>query len=114
MKTKSKNFIVGAATPWEPAGTGVRRQIMGYDGQVMIVKVEFQQGAVGAVHEHFHSQVSYVASGKFEVQINNEKQVLSAGDGFYVAPDIPHGVLCLEAGVLIDTFSPMRLDFIKD
>jgi quercetin dioxygenase-like cupin family protein len=113
MKTKSKNFIMSEATPWEPAGTGVRRQILGYDGQLMLVKVEFQKGAVGSVHEHFHSQASYVVSGKFEVQINGEKQVLSAGDGFFVAPDVSHGALCLEAGVLIDTFSPMRLDFIK-
>jgi quercetin dioxygenase-like cupin family protein len=112
MKTKSKKFIMAEATPWEPAGVGVRRQILGYDGQLMLVKVEFQKGAIGSVHEHFHSQASYVASGKFEVQINDEKQVLGVGDGFYVAPDVPHGVLCLEAGVLIDTFSPMRLDFL--
>jgi quercetin dioxygenase-like cupin family protein len=113
MKTKSNNFSMGEAMAWESAGSGMRRQVMGYDGQLMLVKVEFQKGAVGSVHEHFHSQASYVASGKFEVQINGEKQVLSAGDGFYVAPDVPHGALCLEAGVLIDTFSPMRLDFIK-
>lgn len=112
MKTKSKNFITEEATPWESTGVGVRRQILGYDGQLMLVKVEFQEGAIGAVHEHFHSQASYVASGKFEVQIDGEKQTLSAGDGFYISPDIPHGVLCLEAGVLIDTFSPVRLDFI--
>ncbi|MDR0711259.1 MAG: cupin domain-containing protein [Prevotellaceae bacterium] len=113
MKTKSKNFNMNDEIAWEPAGNGMRRQIMGYDGQLMLVKVEFQKGAVGAVHEHFHSQASCVVSGKFEVQINGEKQALSPGDGFYVAPGVPHGAICLEAGVLIDTFSPVRLDFIK-
>ena len=45
--------------------------------------------------------------------IGKEKKVLRAGDGYYVAPNMPHGCVCLEAGVLIDTFSPMREDFLK-
>lgn len=39
-KTRSETFISGEKA-WEPAGTGVTRQIMGYDGQVMLVKVKF-------------------------------------------------------------------------
>jgi len=39
------------------------------------------------------------------------KKVLKAGDVFYVAPNLIHGAVCLEAGVLIDVFSPMREDF---
>ena len=113
MKTRSKDFILGEETPWEPAGEGVCRQIMAYDGQVMLVQVKFVKGAIGLPHEHFHSQASFVVSGKFEVEIGEQKKVLSAGDSFYVEPDMRHGVVCLEAGVLIDTFTPMRLDFLK-
>jgi quercetin dioxygenase-like cupin family protein len=54
-----------------------------------------------------------VVSGKFEVMINGEKKILEAGDGFYIEPDVPHGAVCLEEGILIDTFSPMRQDFLK-
>lgn len=113
MRTRSANFILGAETAWEKAGEGVRRQIMGYDGQLMLVKVEFQKGSVGTVHEHYHSQASFVVSGKFEVEINGEKKILVAGDSFYIEPDASHGAVCLEAGTLIDTFSPMRADFLK-
>jgi quercetin dioxygenase-like cupin family protein len=45
--------------------------------------------------------------------INGEKKILEAGDGFYIEPDVPHGAVCLEEGILIDTFSPMRQDFLK-
>lgn len=113
MKTRSKTFLHENEIQWEKAGEGVRRQIMGYDGQLMIVKVEFEKGSIGPIHEHYHSQATYVVSGKFEVNINNEKCVLSAGDGFYVEPDAPHGATCLEAGTLIDTFAPHRADFIN-
>lgn len=50
---------------------------------------------------------------EFTVNIGDKKQVLRAGDGYYVAPNLPHGCVCLEAGILIDTFSPMREDFLK-
>ena len=113
MKTKSERFQEAENLVWEPAGEGVRRQIMGYDGQIMVVKVEFQKGSIGYQHEHFHSQASYVVSGKFEVTINGERKVLVAGDGFYVEPDEIHGAVCLEAGTLIDVFSPHRADFLK-
>ena len=45
--------------------------------------------------------------------IGEEKKILKAGDGYYVAPNLFHGCVCLEAGVLIDTFTPMREDFLK-
>ncbi|MDR2496494.1 MAG: cupin domain-containing protein [Tannerellaceae bacterium] len=110
----SCKFQIGDERPWEPAGLGIKRQVMGYDGRLMLVKVAFEQGAVGTLHTHAHSQASYVVSGCFELSVNNEKRVLRPGDGFYVEPDAPHECLCLEAGLLIDAFSPARLDFIND
>ena len=111
MKTRSTDFILEKETAWQAAGDGVVRQIMAYDGQIMLVKVKFEKGAVGTVHSHFQSQASVVMSGKFEVEVDGKKQILSAGDSFYVAPEVPHGVICLEAGILIDTFTPVASGF---
>lgn len=66
MKTRSEVFQFEKELKWEHPAPGIRRQIMGYDGQLMMVKVEFEKGAVGTLHEHYHSQATYVASGKFE------------------------------------------------
>lgn len=112
-KTRSETFIHGDKIEWEPAGEGVRRQILGYDGQVMLVKIKFEKGAVGAAHAHYHTQTTYVVSGKFEFTIGGEKKIVSAGDGLYMEPDILHGCVCLEPGILIDCFAPMRADFLK-
>ena len=108
MKTGSENFIFAEGKEWEPAGEGVVRQIMGYNDDIMVVKVKFEKGAVGAVHHHIHSQVTYVESGKFEFTINGVKKIVSAGDCLYKEPDAVHGCVCLEPGMLIDCFSPMR------
>ena len=103
MKTCSETFQFEKDLKWENPAPGVNRQIMAYDGQLM----------VGTMHEHYHSQATYVVSGKFELTIGDKKEILSAGDGYYVAPDEWHGCVCLEAGILIDTFSPVRADFLN-
>ena len=113
MKTRSADYQFGESLPWEAVGPGVKRQIMGYDGQIMAVKVHFDKGGVGVLHEHYQSQVTYVVSGKFEVYIGDKTQVLSAGDGYYIEPDLIHGCKCLEEGILIDMFSPYRHDFMN-
>lgn len=113
MKTCSKTFVIESETPWIDLGGGVKRQIMGYDGQLMLVKVKFEKGAIGTMHEHFHSQSTMVVSGVFEFTVGDETMIVKAGDGIYMEPDVLHGCTCIEEGVLIDTFSPMREDFIK-
>lgn len=113
MKTTSGVWQIEKDMQWETVGEGVRRQIMGYDKNLMLVKVDFKKGAVGSLHAHPHSQATYVVSGKFELTIGDEKKVIEKGDGYYVAPDVLHGCVCLEDGILIDTFSPAREDFLK-
>ncbi len=106
-------FIENKDVAWETVGEGLRRKIMSYDDRVMMVKVDFKKGAIGTLHQHYHTQISHVESGVFEVEINGEKKILKAGDAFYIPPNIIHGAVCLEKGMLIDIFSPMREDFIK-
>ncbi len=100
--------------PWINVAPGIQRQVYGYGDKVMLVKVKFEEGAVGAIHQHEHIQVSYVQSGEFEITIGDEKKILYAGDGFYVPSGALHGSVCLKPGILIDVFSPHREDFLVD
>ncbi len=115
MKTNEEQqvHIEDKSIALEPVGLGVNRKIMAYDDQLMLVKVFFDQGGVGTLHSHPHSQITHIESGSFEVEIDGVKKILKAGDAFYIPPYVLHGAICLEKGVLIDVFSPMREDFIK-
>lgn len=113
MICQSDNFVLGSTQPTETVGVGLKRQILGFNGQIMMVRVWFDEGAVGEVHSHFHSQVSYVESGKFAVNVGGEIKYLIAGDSFFIPPNIDHGAVCMEAGVLLDVFSPVREDFLN-
>ena len=107
----SEKFMSGNDLEWEVVGEGLKRKIMGYDDKIMLVKVFFEVGAVGQLHEHYHSQVTYVESGSFDVTIDGVTKTLKGGDSFYIPPHALHGAICTEAGVLIDVFSPIREDF---
>ncbi len=110
---KLRRFVKTEGLEWENAGEGIRRKILGYDTNLMMVRVEFKSGAVGYQHTHPHRQVTYVESGRFEVQIDGKKDILRRGDSFIVEPDLPHGVTALDDGCLIDVFNPAREDFLK-
>jgi quercetin dioxygenase-like cupin family protein len=106
-------FIENADIPWQEMAPGVRRKIMAYEEKLMVVKVEFQTGGIGSVHQHPHVQITHIEKGIFEVEIAGKKKILRTGDAFYIPSNVLHGAVCLEEGVLIDVFSPMREDFIE-
>lgn len=110
---QSKEFQFEKETEWENAAPGIRRQVYGYDDKIMMVKAKFEKDAIGTLHEHHHSQVTYVDSGVFEMTIGDEKKIIKKGDGYYVPPHVLHGCVCLEPGMLIDVFSPLREDFLS-
>ena len=112
MKRASEKYILTGNMEWEELGGGVSRKFLGYDNQIMMVKVKFEQGAVGSPHQHFHTQATYCVEGKFEFEIDGVKQIVEAGDGVYIEPNLLHSAVCLEPGILIDTFSPVREDFL--
>lgn len=112
MNIFGKTLVEDNEIAWEELGGGIRRKIMSYDNDVMLMKVAFEKGGIGNLHYHPHKQISYVAKGKFEVTIGEDKKLLSEGDVYFAPSNITHGVVCLEEGLLIDVFNPMREDLI--
>jgi quercetin dioxygenase-like cupin family protein len=106
-------FIESHTVRVETVAEGVTRQILGHDRQLMMVRVDFRPRAIGALHAHPHRQVTFVARGRFEVEIGGVKQTLSAGDSFFVPGNAPHGVLALDEGTLVDVFAPAREEWLS-
>lgn len=104
----------GSSTPIETVGDGIKRQMFGYNDSIMMVRVQFEAGAIGDVHSHPHTQVSYVESGEFDVFIDGVEKRLGPGDSFFIHPNLDHGAVCRKAGVLLDVFSPIREDFLSE
>lgn len=106
MFIKNESCHVTACEP------GVTRKVMGYQDSVMMCEITFETGAKGNVHSHPHTQVTYIAEGKFEFTIDGETQIVTKGDCVLMPPNAVHGTVCLEAGKLVDVFTPKRDDFL--
>jgi len=63
-----------------------------YGQNLMLSYLEIDEGAEVPLHSHPHEQ---------------------AGDTLYKRPGIVHGCVCRKAGVLLDTFTPQRQDFLQ-
>ena len=109
---QSKEFFFQEEQQWEQMDPLLRRQIHGYDDKIMLVIADFKEGGVGQLHKHYHSQVTYVESGEFEMTIGDQVKIIKGGDSYYIPPHVMHGCKCLKAGKLIDVFSPHREDFL--
>ncbi len=95
-----------------PCGEGVERKILAYCDGMMAVENHFKKGAVGAMHSHPHTQLTYVIDGAFEFTVADDTRIVRKGDILLKQDGIVHGCVCIEEGILLDVFTPMREDFV--
>lgn len=113
MRQENLTLVNNDEISFDNLGGGIQRKIMTFCDEIMVTKNIFEKGAVGAIHNHPHLQVGYVAKGVFEVTIGENTKVLKVGDVFYAFSMVLHGVVCLEEGELVDFFNPKRDDFLN-
>lgn len=106
-------FIKASEAPVTNLPGGLVRKVLCHNEELMVVEIEFPAGAPGGLHTHPHVQSTYVKSGVFEYAIGEEKFIMHAGDSIVVESNAPHGCSCIEAGVILDIFTPVREDFLK-
>jgi quercetin dioxygenase-like cupin family protein len=112
LRRKGDPFAADDEVAWVQSAPGIRRKVLCYDDSMMLVRFAFEPGAVGAEHSHPHRQCSVVESGVFDVTIGGKTRRLAAGGSYLVAPGVLHGAVAVEAGVIVDVFSPLREDFL--
>lgn len=110
---RSGIFVLAKDTPVETLEPGIKRQILTYGPDLMLCRLWFDTGVSGTVHQHPHSQISYIESGRFRAMMGGQERDLVAGDSVAITPDTDHGITCIEAGSLLDIFNPAREDFLE-
>ena len=114
MGKTSKNQVwnFNADIDSESCAPGVKRKVLAYGEELMCVENFFEEGAIGALHHHSHTQITYVVTGEFEFTIDGESKIVRAGDTLLKRNSVEHGCVCRKAGILLDIFTPMREDFV--
>ena len=112
MTEKGQRWVPHEGAEAQSGGEGVTRRVLAYSDVLMCVENTFEKGAVGKLHSHPHTQITYVVSGVFSFTIDGEERTVKAGDTMLKEDGVVHGCSCLEAGILLDIFNPMRADFV--
>jgi len=98
--------------PIVPTDPGVTRQVLADSPELMMVCFRFEKEAEGKLHHHPHVQSTYVKTGRFRFSQDGVETEYGPGDSFVIPTEAVHGCVCLEAGELIDCFTPRRDDFL--
>ena len=112
LAEKNSNWVFNNDVDSIQTSEGLARKVLAYCDAAMCVENRFEAGAVGALHSHPHTQVTYIAEGVFEFTIGDTKRVVKKGDAMLKQNGVTHGCVCLEKGVVVDFFVPMRADFL--
>ena len=112
MNRMSDVFVFGNEREAVPMLPGVTRKSLAYSESMIVCEIRLEKGAEIPSHQHVHEQSSTVISGKLRYTVGDETRVVSAGDSVLLPSNVPHSVEVLEDTVIIDTFSPLREEYI--
>ncbi len=112
MAEKNQRWVSAEDVTKNEVAPGVIRKMLAFCDEIMCVENVFEEGAVGALHSHPHTQITYVLDGEFEFEIDGEKRIVKKGDTLLKQDGIMHGCVCTKKGALLDIFNPLREDFL--
>ncbi len=98
--------------PWVAICPGIKRRTIAHGEKMYQMLVQLDAGSVMPPHQHPHEQIVHVVSGRMKLIVDGTPHELTAGQAFYLASNVPHGVETIEETMVIDTFSPPREDLL--
>lgn len=91
---------------------GISFDVLAIGINSMVTKMNYSQGDYASVHSHPNEQSGYVVSGKYKIMIDGEEFLITIGDSYAIPENIPHSMEVIEAGEIIDVFTPIRKDYL--
>jgi len=78
----------------------------------MIGRLSLKKGAIVPPHKHLAEQITMVMSGALKFTIGGEDITVKAGEVLVIPPNVVHSAEALEDSDDIDSFSPLRVDWL--
>jgi quercetin dioxygenase-like cupin family protein len=95
---------------------GVERETLASGKHLMVIRVTFKKGSGVPWHAHAHEQSSYIEKGQLKLLLmegQEEKEILlNQGMSAIVLPNVKHKAIAMEDTVDINSFTPIREDYL--
>jgi quercetin dioxygenase-like cupin family protein len=98
--------------PWIEICPGIKRRTVSSGTSMYQMLAQLDAGSRMPEHKHAQEQIAHVLKGRMRLIVEGVPHELGAGDAFYLASNVPHGVETIEDTTVLDTFSPPREDYL--
>ena len=98
--------------PWIEICPGIKRRTVAHGRTMYQMIAQLEAGSKMQEHRHPQEQVVHILEGKMRLIVDGTPHELAAGDSFYLASNVPHGVETIEDTRVLDTFSPPRDEYL--
>lgn len=80
---------------------------------MMLAQVFLKKGCVVVAHSHVSEQMTYILKGSMIFRLPDREITLNEGDVLNIPSGVEHSAVALEDTLDLDTFSPVREDWLK-
>jgi quercetin dioxygenase-like cupin family protein len=98
--------------PWITICPGIKRQTLTSGKAMYQMLATLEAGSKMPAHHHPQEQIVHILSGRMKLIVDGMPHDMAAGDSFYLASNVPHGVETIEETRVVDTFSPPRDEYL--
>ncbi|MCD8190605.1 MAG: cupin domain-containing protein [Clostridiales bacterium] len=91
---------------------GVSLDSLAVGEKSQVTKMNYVAGNYASPHRHPHEQCGYVISGRYTLTVGAAAYELTAGDTYAIPGGMLHSFRVLEAGEVVDVFTPPREDYL--
>jgi len=91
---------------------GVDFVVLSHGQKSMVTKMLYKSEDNVPYHKHPNEQSGYVLSGKYRMRFGEHDQVIGPGDSYTIPGDVEHSIEIIEAGEVLDFFTPPREDYL--
>lgn len=91
---------------------GVDFEVLAIGKESMVTKMLYKESDSVPFHKHPNEQNGYVITGRYKLIFDNKEYILTTGDSYSIPANMEHSMEIIEAGEVIDVFTPVRQDYL--
>lgn len=91
---------------------GVDFLVLSHGPQSMVTKMLYKPEDTVPFHSHANEQSGYVLSGRYRIRFSGYDTEIGPGDSYSIPASVEHCIEIIEAGEVLDFFTPPREDYL--
>ncbi|HOO89802.1 MAG TPA: cupin domain-containing protein [Syntrophales bacterium] len=91
---------------------GVDFLVLSHGPESMVTKMLYKPEDRVLFHSHANEQSGYVLSGRYRIKFSENNTEIGPGDSYSIPANVEHSIEIIEAGEVLDYFTPPREDYL--